>query len=206
MSFIPHLRTELHEERLDVVCAALIDSGARSVLDLGCGCGELLKRLAREPQFERIVGVDKCGVSLWQAQHALREYLESQPGRVSLQAASVTDRDAGLQGFDGCAIVETIEHIDPARLASVEQSVFGFYRPRTVAMTTPNAEFNVLFGLERKQFREADHRFEWEREKFRTWATGVAVRNGYKVSIGGIGEWDSLLGQPTQFALFIRLA
>lgn len=200
-----HDKTELHEERLDVACRALIDSGARTVLDLGCGSGALLQRLVREPQFERIVGVDKCGTSLWQAQSALREQLEEQPGRLSIVLGSYTDREANLRGFDACAMVETIEHVDPGMLGSVEQTVVGYYRPKTLVMTTPNAEFNEIFGLARKELRTSDHRFEWNRAKFRDWATGVASRNGYRVRFSGIGEVDYLLGQPTQMALFTRL-
>lgn len=165
----------------------------------------LLQRLAREPQFEKIVGVDKCSQSLWEAQNGLREHLEAQPGRLTTVLGSYTDRDPELQGFDACAMVETIEHIDLGTLGGVEQTVFGYYRPKSLVMTTPNAEFNEIFGLGRNQVRVPDHRFEWDRAKFRTWATGVAERNGYRVSFSGIGEEDFLLGQPTQMALFTRM-
>jgi methylase of polypeptide subunit release factors len=50
----------------------LRDCGARSVLDLGCGPGELLLRLAREPQFERIVGVDISPDALQEARRLLQ--------------------------------------------------------------------------------------------------------------------------------------
>lgn len=182
----------------------IVNSGARTVLDLGCGIGLLLQRLVRVPQFERIVGVDKCGTSLWQAQEVLREHLEDSPRRLTIVAASYTDRNAELQGFDACAMVETIEHIDPGMLASVEQTVFGYYRPKSIIMTTPNADFNPNYGLAPHEFRQADHRFEWDREKFRAWTAGVAKRHGYTVGLAGIGVLDPLLGQPTQMALFTR--
>jgi small RNA 2'-O-methyltransferase len=206
LSLAVPLVTELHNERLDVVCNVLVDTSAKSVLDLGCGSGALLERLVHVPQFETLVGVDKCGASLWRARRSLGEHLECQPPRVALLAGSYTDRDARLRSFEACAMVETIEHVDPARLTNVERSVFGFYRPTRLVMTTPNADFNVRFGLGRGQFRHADHRFEWSREKFRRWATGVANRNGYEVRFSGIGELEPLLGQPTQMALFTRIA
>lgn len=193
---------DLHEERLEVARRTLVNSRGRTVLDLGCGTGLLLQRLVREPQFEWIVGVDNCGLSLWQARESLREHLENSPGRVSIVAGSYTDRNPDLQGFDACAMVETIEHINPGMLASVEQTIFGYYRPKMLVMTTPNADFNPNYGLVPGQFRKADHCFEWNRGKFRSWATGVAQRHGYTVRFGGIGEIDSLLGQPTQMALF----
>ena len=50
--------TELHEERLATVAAEVRASGARTLLDLGCGTGELLMRLAPDPQFTRIIGLE----------------------------------------------------------------------------------------------------------------------------------------------------
>lgn len=62
----------------------------------------------------------------------------------------------------------SIEHLDPPVLDRVPESVFGVLRPKVVAMTTPNAEFNVLFpGF--SGFRHADHRFEWTRKEFQLW-------------------------------------
>jgi small RNA 2'-O-methyltransferase len=123
---------------------------------------------------------------------------------LSTVAGSYTDREASWQGFDACAMVETIEHVPPGMLGSVEATVFGYYRPKTLVMTTPNAEFNEVFGLARHEFRHPDHRFEWARARFRSWASGVAQRNGYRVAISGIGEFDFVLGQPTQMAIFSR--
>src|SRR5690606_34509866 len=48
----------LNRQRIEAVLAAIKASGARSVLDLGCGEGQLLRELLTDQQFERIVGVD----------------------------------------------------------------------------------------------------------------------------------------------------
>jgi hypothetical protein len=86
----------------------------------------------------------------------------------------------------------------------VERAVFECYRPGIVVLTTPNAEYNPLFDLAPGEFRDPDHKFEWSRDKFRQWVTGVARRNGYRVRIGGIGEEDPELGAPTHQAWFER--
>ena len=52
------------------------------------------------------------------------------------------------------------------------------------------------------QLRHADHRFEWARREFQSWATNVAARFGYEVSFASIGEADPVLGAPTQMAVF----
>jgi 3' terminal RNA ribose 2'-O-methyltransferase Hen1 len=195
---------DFHGLRLDTVLQELLRCGARSVLDLGCGGGELLLRLAREAQFCRIVGMDISVDVL----RAARELLQAEPGalaqRVELVEASFAVSDARFAGFDAAALVETIEHIDAHRLSSVERAVFGSFRPATVVITTPNSEYNPIHGAPAGSFRHPDHRFEWPRAKFRDWARGVAGRNGYRAAFGDIGEPDPDLGGPTQMAVLSR--
>ena len=195
---------DFHGLRLDSVLQELLRCGARSVLDLGCGGGELLLRLAREAQFCRIVGVDISAGVL----RGARELLQAEPAalaqRVELVEASFAVPDARFAGFDAAALVETIEHIDAHRLSAVERAVFGSFRPATVVITTPNSEYNPIHGAPAGSFRHPDHRFEWPRAKFRDWARGVAGRNGYRAAFGDIGEPDPDLGSPTQMAVLSR--
>ena len=58
----------LNEQRLGAVMAALRASGAKRVLDLGCGEGKLLRELLKDKQFEEIVGMDVSIRSLEAAQ------------------------------------------------------------------------------------------------------------------------------------------
>lgn len=102
----------------------------------------------------------------------------------------------------GTSSVETIEHIDPHRLSQVERAVFRGYQPRTVVVTTPNREYNVLHGMGEAAMRHPDHRFEWTRAKFRAWSLGVARRNQYAVAFADIGDGDVLLGSSTRMATF----
>ena len=98
-----------------------------------------------------------------------------------------------------------IEHLDPPRLAAVEQNVFGSARPGTVVVTTPNAEYNVRWeGLGGGAMRHADHRFEWTRAEFAAWAGGVAERRGCTVRHQPVGPVDEAVGAPTQMAVFSR--
>lgn len=194
--------TGLHEERLDKVCSALKASGARRVLDLGCGAGALLYRLLAEPQFQQVVGLEQSLQRLAEARQMLAAYLQGSQPRLQLLAGSYTEKNPLLTDYDAAAMVETIEHVPPDMLSLVEGTVFGQYRPRTIFMTTPNREYNALFGMTPDQMREPDHKFEWDRLKFRRWVQGVALRQGYRVVIGGIGDYHPEFGQPTQTALF----
>ncbi len=192
----------LHEVRLEQVLRRLRGSGARRVLDLGCGSGQLLYRLAGEPQFEEIVGLELCSHSLRQAREMLADHLDGAINRVTLLNGSYTQPQPSLVGYDVAAMVETIEHIKPELLSAAEHAVFGQMRPRAVFLTTPNREYNPLFDLRPGEFREPDHKFEWDRGKFNQWAHGVARRNGYRVLLGGIGDPDPEFGYPTQTAWF----
>ena len=193
-----------HELRLDTVLRELLRSGARSVLDLGCGGGELLLRLAREAQFRRIVGMDISAEALGAAGRLLQAAPGAGAARVELVEGSFAVPDARYAGFDAAALVETIEHVDARRLSAVERAVFAGYRPATVVITTPNSEYNLIHGAPAGAFRHPDHRFEWPRAKFRDWARGVAGRNGYRAAFGDIGAPDPQLGSPTQMAVLQR--
>lgn len=197
--------TSLHEERLNFVANTLLATGASSVLDLGCGSGSLLYRLAQHPQFRQILGLEQSGVSLRQARLTLQPWMDKTPGRIRLVNGSYGDKQPELAGYQAAAMVETIEHVYPGQLSQVELAVFGQMRPNFLFMTTPNREYNPLFDLAPGEFREEDHKFEWDRMKFRQWASGVAKRNGYQVTFGGIGDFHPNLGHPSQTAAFERL-
>jgi small RNA 2'-O-methyltransferase len=198
--------TALHDERLRTVVGILIASGARTVLDLGCGSGALLERLIGEVQFTAVVGIDSSVRALHRARLLLEARGDGRVDRLTLVHGSFAAANAPLAGFDAAAMVETIEHVPSHRLSGVERTVFAEWRPSLVVITTPNREYNVRFGLAEGEYRSADHHFEWCRSRFRGWSDGVASRNGYEVECSGIGPLDPLLGSPTQLAVFSRPA
>jgi len=202
-SAAPKLR--LNEVRLQRVAAELKATGAKSVLDLGCGSGKLLALLMKDRQFERVVGLDAASRDLEMAAGRLHfdQMSEAQRQRITLLHGSLTYRDKRLAGFDAAAVVEVIEHIDPPRLSAFADVVFGAARPHTVVLTTPNAEYNAKYEtLEADELRHGDHRFEWSRAEFRAWAEATAGQYGYDVRFDEIGEADPALGAPTQMGVF----
>ena len=199
----PREPTALHEARLNDVCTRIRAGGARRVADLGCGEGQLVRRLLGDTRIERVVGVDVSMAALGRLERAAAAELAL--GRLALVHGSFTEAHRELAGVDTVAMVETIEHIEPALLSRVEHAVFRI-RPRTVIVTTPNQEFNVLFGMAPGQMREPGHCFEWPRARFRAWAAGVAQRQGYALTLAGIGPADPLRGAPSQMAEFSRRA
>ena len=193
----------LHEVRLDRIAELLVTSGAKTVLDLGCGGGKLLARLKKLRQFQRLVGMDVDLNALQEAKQRLK--WEDGDPRLSLLHGTLVYRDRRLQGFDAAAVVEVIEHLDPARLEAFERNLFGDARPKLVVLSTPNREYNQLFpNLAAGKMRHADHRFEWTRSEFQVWASAVAQRNSYQVSFEPLGEEHPDFGPPTQIGVFTR--
>ncbi|MBI5945476.1 MAG: 3' terminal RNA ribose 2'-O-methyltransferase Hen1 [Chloroflexi bacterium] len=200
-------KLRLHDQRMGAVMAVLKNSGVHRVLDLGCGDGRLLALLLEEKTFTDIVGMDVSHHSLEIA--ADRLHLENLPPmqkqRIQLLHGALTYRDRRLEGYEAAAVVEVIEHLDTSRLAAFERVLFEFAQPGLIVFTTPNAEYNVKFpSLSAGKFRHKDHRFEWTRIEFQTWANGVADRFGYRVRFLPVGPEDPIVGAPSQMGVFTR--
>ncbi len=201
-------RVSLNQQRLATVLAALRATGARRVLDLGCGEGRLLRMLVDEPGFDEVLGMDVSHRALEIAADRLK--LDRLPARrrerIRLIHGSLMYRDRRLEGFDAAAVVEVVEHMDPPRLAAFERVLWQHARPASIVLTTPNAEYNVRWpALPAGRFRHRDHRFEWTRAQLRDWADGVAARWGYAVRYVPVGPDDAEVGAPTQMAVFTRV-
>lgn len=197
-------KERLHDIRLKLVAEKLKQSGAASVIDLGCGDGKLLRLLLKEKQFTRIAGTDVSYSELEKSQDKLHwnEMPEKQRERLSLFQSSLTYRDKRFSGFDAAAVVEVIEHLDPNRLPALEKSLFTYAKPQTIVLTTPNREYNVRYeNLSAGKVRHSDHRFEWTRSEFEAWAERVARENNYTVAFFPVGEEENI-GAPSQMAVF----
>ena len=201
-------KVNLHQLRLETACEALKKSGVKTVIDLGCGEGKLMKLLLKHTQFEKILGMDVSMRELQKAKRNLNfdELAPRMRDRVDLMQGSVTYRDKRFEGFEGAALVEVIEHLDLDRLAALERVVFEFPKFKTIVVTTPNAEYNVKYEtLHEGTFRHTDHRFEWTRAEFENWANGVAEKHKYGVVFHPVGEVDEAVGAPSQMSVFSLL-
>nr|WP_174268002.1 3' terminal RNA ribose 2'-O-methyltransferase Hen1 [Nocardioides zeae] len=204
------LRREAVLDVLDELAAA----GATSVVDLGCGGGQLLADVLARPAYAVVAGADVSAVGVLATQRRLRiderslrrtpdRQAEALRARISVFQASVTYTDERFAGYDAAVLMEVVEHLDPERLPALERVVFGEARPGAVVVTTPNADYNVRYP-DLTGFRHPDHRFEWTRAEFAAWCDGVAARTGYTVERRWVGEVDPELGAPTQLGVFRR--
>ena len=195
--------------RREAILAVLKDRRARRVGDFGCGAGVLTRDLLKSKDIDLVVATDVSARALQLA--ARRLHLDpasdnskiNDNSKIRLFQSALTYRDDRLAGLDAAVLMEVIEHIDAGRLPALERAVFGFAAPAAVLVSTPNAEYNVLYP-DLNGMRHPDHRFEWTRAEFGDWAGRVCTDYGYRVEFRGIGELDDTRGAPTQLAVFTK--
>ncbi|XP_063911487.1 uncharacterized protein LOC135128547 isoform X4 [Zophobas morio] len=183
------------------------------VVDFGCGEFGLfvfLKNVvpAREIVF---IDVDEFLISdyLYKVYPLNADYLTKRqdPLNVKVFAGSIAYPDENLLGTDAVVSLEVIEHLYPDTLDALPYNLFAYVVPKVVIVTTPNADFNVLFE-NLHTFRHSDHKFEWTREQFESWATNITLRfPRYTVQFDGVGLGPTgceSCGQCSQLAIFIR--
>jgi 3' terminal RNA ribose 2'-O-methyltransferase Hen1 len=194
----------LNEQRLDTVVQVLKSRGVQRVIDLGCGEGRLLRRLAAEAQFTEILGMDVTYRAIEIAKERVLDRLPiHQQQRLQLIQGSLTYRDDRLNGYDAATVIEVIEHMELDRLTTFARVLFSAARPKLVVLTTPNVEYNVNYpGLANGNLRHLDHRFEWTRAEFETWGRSIGEKYSYGVEFSSIGDLDAIVGSPTQMAIF----
>ncbi len=202
---IKEKRISLNTRRLEAVKNAVIESGASSVIDLGCGECKLTSMLLEDKQIKRICAADVAVRALEKAKQNLR-YDRMPPykkDKLTLMQASLTYKDPRFSGYDAACIVEVIEHLDPLRIPAFERVVFEFAVPNTVVVTTPNKEYNTHYEwLSEGNLRHNDHRFEWSRDEFAKWTDHICETFGYTVERNEIGDVDEEYGAPTQMGVF----
>lgn len=204
----------LHEQRHAVVADVLNANGSQRVLDVGCGDGSFIVTLLRRwpGLVTHVIGVDPAPELVELATTRLDTELDEQGrARAEVRCAGVGELAAasgaglgegtGADELHAVVAVEVIEHLDATTLALFAELVWGQLRPRTVVLTTPNAEFNALLPRPAgggPVLRHPDHRFEWTRDQMRRWLRGTAGTCGYRLALHGIGEAHPDFGSPTQ--------
>jgi len=201
----------LNEQRIKAVISKLSDVGAKTVIDMGCGDGKLLRDLIphirREKSIEKIAGMD---VSIRPLEIAHRRIgMDRLPNRIqdkiNLFQGSLMYKDKRFAGYDAAVVMEVVEHLDPPRLTAFEKVLFKHTNPKTVILTTPNREYNRIWEkLPEGALRHRDHRFEWTRSEFKEWADGIAQQYNYSVAYYSIGPEAQEFGSPTQMGVFKR--
>uniref|UniRef100_H2YXS7 Small RNA 2'-O-methyltransferase n=1 Tax=Ciona savignyi TaxID=51511 RepID=H2YXS7_CIOSA len=204
---------KLYVQRYNKVLELLSRLRPEKVVDLGCAECKLINLLRHEDYVKEISGVDLDGSLLRGCSHKLDpqayDFLNKRfnPLTIRLYQGSVSEFDERLRNYDAVVSIELIEHLLPKTLEDFPQAVFGYINPKTVIISTPNADFNVLFGLN-GCFRHWDHKFEWTRKQFQSWCENICKDYQYSVEYDGVGvdpDKTQNFGYCSQFAIFTKL-
>uniref|UniRef100_A0A8C3VUH2 Small RNA 2'-O-methyltransferase n=1 Tax=Catagonus wagneri TaxID=51154 RepID=A0A8C3VUH2_9CETA len=203
----------LYKQRYQFVKNLVEQHQPQKVADLGCGDLSLLSILKYRKCVKELVGVDiNEGRLKWNGSRlspCVGDHLDPRELDlvITLYHGSVLEKDCRLLRFDLVACIELIEHLDSEDLARFPEVVFGYMSPAIIVISTPNSDFNSLFPL--SVFRDSDHKFEWSRVQFQTWALDVANRYSYSVEFTGVGEPPTEsedVGYCTQIGVFRKKA
>ncbi|XP_071558074.1 uncharacterized protein Hen1 [Temnothorax nylanderi] len=184
------------------------------VVDFGCAELGFLHYLKAIPEVQQIlcVDVDREILETYQSKAAplITEMLSCRERKLTIEICegSVTHNDVKLKHANAVICIELIEHLYPDTLLNLPFNIFGYIKPEVAIITTPNAEFNVVFPR-LSGYRHPDHKFEWTRKQFQDWAQNIVVRYPYySVTFHGIcngPEGTEELGALTQMAVFHRI-
>ncbi|NXX88773.1 HENMT methyltransferase, partial [Centropus bengalensis] len=202
----------LYKQRYQFVKDLVEKHKPKKVADLGCADCTLLWMLKCCSCIEVLAGLDVCATVMKENMHRLAplpgDYLQP-PERsltVTLHHGSVAHKDPCMLGFDLVTCIELIEHLEESELKKFPEVVFGFMAPSIVVITTPNSEFNPLLpGVILS--RHPDHKFEWSRAQFESWALETARSYDYSVEFTGVGDPPTGMenvGFCTQIGVFVR--
>ncbi|KAG7188172.1 hypothetical protein KM043_013389 [Ampulex compressa] len=210
VKFFPPAYVQRYVTVSDILMDQKYHGKIRKVVDFGCAELSFLVYLKHIPDIEQILCVDIDGPLLLansaKAMPLVAEYLHcrTRPLIVEVCEGSAVDYDKKLEKTDAVVCIELIEHLYPETLNGLTINIFERIKPKVAVITTPNADFNVLFL--HSGFRHPDHKFEWTRQQFQDWANNLIVRYpSYKVTFDGIcnGPNDTEhLGACTQMAIF----
>uniref|UniRef100_A0A8B9UQ53 Small RNA 2'-O-methyltransferase n=1 Tax=Anas zonorhyncha TaxID=75864 RepID=A0A8B9UQ53_9AVES len=202
----------LYKQRYQFVKDLVGKYKPKKVADLGCADCTLLWMLKFYNCIEVLAGLDICASVMKEKMHRLyplpADYLQPSERSltVTLHHGSVAHEDPCMLGFDLVTCIELIEHLEESELEKFPEVVFGFMAPTMVVISTPNSEFNPLLpGV--TVFRHQDHKFEWDRAQFQSWALDAAKRYGYSVEFTGVGNPPTGMedvGFCTQIAVFVK--
>ncbi|CAB4069045.1 HENMT1 [Lepeophtheirus salmonis] len=189
----------LYRQRYDAVSSILRLQGSN-------------KRIVDFEDVQEIVGVDMDDYALEGARYRTAplfyEHLHprKKPLDIYLMNGDIGDFDERLKNVDAVSAIEVVEHLSQVTLDNFKEMLFGQMKPRIIVITTPNAEYNVLFS-NMSGFRHPDHVFEWNRSEFRTWCHRITDEYPmYSVSLSGVGFSvdNPQVGPCSQIATFSR--
>lgn len=211
--FDPPVYVQRYQKVQELIINEKWRKSIEKVVDFGCAEFGLFIFLKRLNSIKEILFVDidenLLMENIYKLEPLIFDHVQNRQGPLELNifSGSISTPDPNLSGCDAVLAVEIIEHLYPDILDALPYNIFGFIAPKLVIITTPNADFNVVFKKMGK-FRHFDHKFEWTREQFQDWSLNCCCRfPNYTVEFFGCGEAPlnhPNIGYCSQIGLFLN--
>lgn len=107
------------------------------VLDVGCGSGVFAAEMAR--RGAHVLGIDANAEAVRYAAQTFAGPESNQPNQLSFRLGLLDELALPSEGFDKAVCLEVIEHVYPAQVRALLDSLFRILRPGgKLLITTPN--------------------------------------------------------------------
>jgi len=183
-----------NDQRLKAVQERIFTNNV--LVEIGCGEGNQTLKLAKKAAQNDLpyYAID--------TDENIREVITKRLARKKLENVTVLEsfeaftlciaakEDAVADKAMDIICVEVIEHMEKAEATALIREVitFGKHYARTLVVTSPNADFNVNYGLD-TEYRHDDHKFEFTEKEFREWVAEIGeVSKETPAEIFGIGD------------------
>ena len=167
----------------------------KKIIDIGCGEGFYALSFAKNIEHEYIA-VDINEALLERIKNnAVKRELDNIFTYSSLESY-IEDYDGGLSDV---ILTEVIEHMSLEDAEELIKSICRNINFETMVITTPNQEFNKFYELD-EELRHDDHKWEFGKEEFRNWISGILEKE--EISYVEIG--DNVDGLSTTQGVIVK--
>lgn len=155
----------LHEKRHNLLIKTLQDKGIKinSVVDFCTSEGKLLEKLSKAFPEASVLGIEKSYQKISQYMKELKSSYNHRVIETNIIYPNITESDT-LPDLLTC--VEAIEHFNKDNRLRLLKMITEVFVPKYLYLTTPNVEYNYIYGLDGNEYRRNDHIIEYTEQQF----------------------------------------
>lgn len=154
-------KVSLHQLKHDLILNKIKELNLpenSTILDYGCGEGKMIKKLKNSFKNLNIYGYDSN-------LERINRYFEysSKIQQMNILYPLIKPE---LLNCDVLLNIEVIEHLDRNERDRMLNIIMSIIQPKTLILTTPNIEYNKVYGMEEGKLRHNGHKIEFTTNEF----------------------------------------
>lgn len=187
-------RISIHKRRHETIVEYFADREIDSIVDLGCGDGDLIQKFT---ECEKRIAVDADGR---RTRRAKKTEVKLYTKNILLTAPDQTDLYPDL-----VLCSEVIEHMVTADRKELINQIVDYWQPAFIALTTPNREYNSIFGMPEGELRHWDHEIEYDPNDLNNEVITPLKKGGYLVEVLPVKTFEDSGIQPSFIVIGSRI-